>query len=304
MNRVIIDCDPGIDDALALMVACGSPEIDLIAVTAVCGNRSVKTTALNASRILQAAGRPDIPVLVGCALPIASKVPRYNLIHGEDGLGGVLLPIGREPAESHAVDYTIRVLAESEPGSVTIVAIGPLTNLASAEIKHPGLLKRAASLLVMGGAAFCPGNATPNAEFNFYADPVAARTVLSAGANVKLFGLDVTSKTLMSDAWIESFAGMDTCCSRAAYEMLRAYVVREPKLHDVCPVAYLLDPHLFKSESFSVSIDCQPGATEGRLVASSMSREDPPHASNARIFTDADRERLLTLVHGRIARLP
>jgi purine nucleosidase len=303
-GRVIIDCDPGIDDALALMLACGSPEIDLIAVTTVCGNRSVETTSLNAGRILQVAGRPDVPVLVGCALPIASKVPRYNLIHGEDGLGGVALPTGREPAESHAADYITRVLLDSAPGLVTIVAIGPLTNLAFAEIKHPGLLARAESLLVMGGAAFCPGNATPNAEFNFHADPPAVQTVLSAGANVKLFGLDVTSKAVMSGAWIESFAGMKTRCARAAHAMLCAYVVRDPKLHDACPVAYILDPDLFESEFCSVSIDCEPGATEGRLCASSLSRDDPRHESRAIVFTDVDRERLLTLVQERIARLP
>lgn len=303
-SRVIIDCDPGIDDALALMLACGSPEIDLMAVTAVCGNRSVETTSFNAGRILKAVGRADLPVLAGCALPIASKVPRYNLIHGEDGLGGVELPTGREPAEAHAADYIARVLMESEAGSVTIIAIGPLTNLAFAEVRHPGQLKRAASILVMGGAAFCPGNATPNAEFNFHADPTAAQIVLSAGTNLHLFGLDVTSKAVMSDAWIESFSGMNTRCARAAHSMLRAYVVQEPKLHDACPVAYLLNPELFKSESCFVSIDCEPGATEGRLLAASMSRADPPQTSNARVFTDVNRERLLTLVQGCFARLP
>ena len=303
-SRIIIDCDPGIDDALALMLACSSPEIDLMAVTAVCGNRSVETTSFNAARILAVAGRADIPVHVGCALPIASKIPRYNLIHGEDGLGGVALPAGRRAADTHAADYIAQALLEAPPGSVTIAAIGPLTNLAFVEDRHPGVLQRAESLLVMGGAAFCAGNATLHAEFNFHADPPAAQTVMNAGANLHLFGLDVTSKAIMTDAWIESFSGMTTRCARAAHAMLRAYVVRDPKLHDACPIAYLLSPELFKSESCFISIDCEPGATEGRLLAVPSSRENPSGPANARVFTDVDRERLLDLVRGHIARLP
>jgi purine nucleosidase len=304
VNKVIIDCDPGIDDALALMLACGSPEIDLIAVTAVCGNRSVETTALNAGRILRVAGRQDVPVMVGCARPIVYKAPRYNLIHGEDGLGGVALPRGGKPTAPHAIDHISRVLLESTPQTVSIVAIGPLTNLAIAEIKHPGLLQRARSILVMGGAAFCPGNATPSAEFNFHADAVAAHIALNAGANLLLFGLDVTSKAVMSDEWIASVGTISTGCAVAAHDMLRAYVVRDPKLHDACPVAYLLDPSLFSSEFCSVSVDWHPGDTEGHLCAWPTSRERPAHAASIEVFTDVDRDRLLALVRGRIARLP
>ena len=303
MNGVIIDCDPGIDDALALLLACASPEIELIGVTAVSGNRSVETTACNAGRILDAAGRRHVPVFIGCERPVACHPPRWNLFHGEDGLGGVSLPIERSPAGQHATDYITRTLLESEPNSVVIVALGPLTNLASAEIKHPGLLKRAASLLVMGGAAFCPGNITPTAEFNFHSDALAAHIVLTASADVRLFGLDVTSKVVMPDAWIASFVAMNTRCARAAHDMLRAYAARDPRLHDVCPVAYVLDPTLFSGESCCVSVDWRPGPTEGQLSAWPMSRERLPHAPNARVFTHADGERLLELVRERIARL-
>lgn len=304
MNRVIIDCDPGIDDALALLLACASPEIELMAVTAVSGNRSVETTARNAGRILDAAGRRDVPVFNGCARPIACSAPRWNLIHGEDGLGGVSLTAERHPAEQHATDYIARTLLESEPNTVMIVALGPLTNLALTEIKHPGLLKRAGPLLVMGGAAFCPGNVTPAAEFNFHADALAAHTVLTAGADVRLFGLDVTSRAIMPDGWISSFATMDTRCARATHNMLRAYAARDPRLHDVCPVAYLLDPTLFSGESCCVSVDWRPGLTEGHLCAWSMSPESPPYPPNARVFTHVDVEGLLALVRERIARLP
>jgi purine nucleosidase len=187
---------------------------------------------------------------------------------------------------------------------VTIVAIGPLTNLAFAEIKHPGLLKRAKAVLVMGGAAFCPGNANPSSEFNFNADAVAAHVALTAGANLLLFGLDVTSKAVMSSEWIASFEALNTNCARAAHGMLRAYVVKDPKLHDACPVAYLLNPGMFASESCAVAVDWHQGETEGHLNAWPASRAHPPHAATISVFTHVDRERLLSLVRGRILALP
>jgi purine nucleosidase len=304
VNRVIIDCDPGIDDALALFLACASPEIELLAVTTVAGNRPVETTSQNAGRILHAAGHDEAPVFTGCARPLAYTEPRCNVIHGEDGLGGWMLPLGRQPTARHAVDFISSALLESEIAPVTIVAIGPLTNLAMVEIKRPGLLKRAKSLLVMGGAAFRSGNVTPSAEFNFHADALAAHTVLTSGADVLLFGLDVTSKAAMADAWVASFGSLNTRCGRAAHGMLRAYAVRDPALHDACPVAYLVEPRLFTGTPCAVSVDWRPGPTEGHLCAWPSSHPRRPHAPNAAVFTDVDSERLLALVHERIARLP
>ena len=304
IRKLIIDCDPGIDDALALLLACASPEIELMAVTAVAGNRSVETTAANAGRVLNAAGRRGVPVFSGCARPLAHVSPRFNLIHGEDGLGGVSLSTGRIPDATHATDHIARTLYESEPDTLVIAAIGPMTNLALVEIKHPGLLKRARSLLVMGGAAFCPGNITPNAEFNFHADALAAHVVLNAGSNLHLFGLDVTSRAVMPEAWIESFADLDTRCARAAHDMMRAYAARDPWLHDACPIAYLLDPTLFTGESCCVSVDWRPGPSEGQTSAWRACDERRPHPPNAQVFTDVDGERLRALLHSRIASLP
>ena len=304
MHRVIIDCDPGIDDALALLLACASPEIELLGVTAVAGNRPVEVTGLNACRILDVAGRTAVPVFAGCARPLAYAAPRCNGVHGDDGLGGVRLATGREPGEEHASDFIANTLLAAEANSVTLVAVGPLTNLALAEIKHPGVLQRAKQLLVMGGAAFCPGNVTPSAEFNFYADALAAHIVMSAGAQVQLFGLDVTGKAAMPDDWIASFGEIDSRCGRAALGMLQSYAKHDPLLHDACPVAWLLDPTLFRGEPASVAVDWRPGPTEGQTCVWPLSRKDRPQATNAIVFTDVDGARLLALVRERIALLP
>ncbi|ROZ62735.1 nucleoside hydrolase [Ramlibacter sp. WS9] len=304
MIPLIIDCDPGIDDALALLLAAGSVEFELLAVTTVAGNRPVETTTANARRILDLAGREDVPVHAGCARPLGAAAPRCNLVHGEDGLCGARLPPTRAAAPGHAADLITATLMQSPPNTVTLVAVGPLTNLALAEIKTPGVLRRARSLVIMGGAAFCPGNITPAAEFNFHADPLAAHTVLAAGADVKLFGLDVTSKAAMSAEWIESLGALRTRCGTAAAAMLTAYAQADPLLHDACPVAWLLDPTLFAGQQCSVSVDWRAGPTEGQTLAWQEERMDKPFPPNARVFVDLRTDRVLELVRQRIARLP
>lgn len=304
MSRLIIDCDPGIDDALALLLACGSPELELLAVTTVAGNRPVDITGTNACRLLDLAGHHHVPVFAGAARPLAQAQPRCNLVHGEDGLGGVQLPTHRAPAGEHASDFIARTLQDEPHASVTLVAVGPLTNLALVEIKHPGLLQRAKSLLVMGGAAFQPGNVTPCAEFNFHADPLAAHTVMQAGPQIHLFGLDVTSKAVMPDEWIVSLRALDTRSGRAAHAMLQAYALEDPLLHDACPVAWLLDPALFSGQPCAVSVDWRPGLTEGQSCAGAMSRGHRPERLNAILYTGVHGPQLLSLVRERLARLP
>lgn len=304
MTRLILDCDPGIDDALALFLACGSPEIELLGITTVAGNRPAGITAENACRLADLAGRRDVPVLAGAVRPLAQPQARCNLVHGEDGLGGVPLPAGREPAAEHASDFIARILLTEPLHSVTLCAVGPLTNLALAEIKHPGLLERAKVLAVMGGSAFQPGNVTRWAEFNFHADPLAAHTVMSSGSRVHLFGLDVTSKAAMSDAWIASLGTLPSRCAQAAHAMLRAYAQEDPLLHDACPVAWLLEPALFSGEACALDVDWLPGPCEGRSQARRASDLDVGKAANAMVYTHVDGERLLALVRERIATLP
>lgn len=304
MTRLILDCDPGIDDALALLLACGSPELELLGITTTAGNRPADVTAANACRLMDLAGRREVPVYAGAVRPLAQAEARCNLVHGEDGLGGVALPAARAPAAGHASDFIARTLQAEPAGSVTLVAVGPLTNLALAEIKHPGLLKRAKSLVVMGGAAFQPGNITPQAEFNFYADPLAARTVMACGRRVHMFGLDVTSKAVMTADWIASLGALPTRCARAAHEMLRAYSLEDPLLHDACPVAWLLEPALFEGEGCTVDVDWLPGPGEGRSRARRVAGTGDAEGANATVYTHVDGPRLLALVRERLAMLP
>jgi purine nucleosidase len=299
----LIDCDPGVDDALALLLAAASPDLSLVAVTTVAGNRPLETTTANASRILALAGREDVPVHAGCARPIAMAQPRCNLVHGEDGLGGVPLPSGPAAREPHASELMVRELVRRPAGTLTLVAVGPLTNLALAEIRHPGVLARARELLVMGGAAFCPGNVTPAAEFNFHADPVAAHVVLSAGAPLVLFGLDVTSKAVMPAGWVDGLRALGTRCGAAAHDMLRAYGKEDPLLHDACPVAWLIDPGLFKGQARTVSVAWAPGPDEGALRTTEPLVRAESQAT-ALIVTDVLATRLFHLLGQRLAQLP
>jgi purine nucleosidase len=306
MSRIplVIDCDPGIDDALALMLAAASPEFDWLGVTCVAGNRPLAITTDNASRILAVAGRGDVPVFAGSARPIAYAEARCNLVHGADGLGGAVLPAGRPPDPQHAVDFLVGLLESRPPDTVTLVAIGPLTNLALAELHRPGLLRRTKAVLVMGGAAFVPGNISPAAEFNFYADAVAAHVVCSAGARLTLFGLDVTGQAHMPPDWIDAFALLPSESGRAAHHMLQAYAALDPLLHDACPVAYLLRPEAFRGALCGVAIDWQPGPDEGRLLATPAGAAPPSSPTGALVMTDVDTALLLDLVRQRITLLP
>ena len=301
---LVIDCDPGVDEALALMLAAASPEWDLRAVTCVAGNRPVDQTADNACRVLDLAGRLEVPVHAGCSRPLTQPEPRCNLVHGADGLAGVALPRGRGPTDMPATDFLERTLLAAHDGDVTLVAVGPLTNLAMVEIKRPGLLRRARAVLVMGGAAFCDGNITPSAEFNFYADALAAHIVLGSGAQVRLFGLDVTRQAAMPAAWIDGLSGLGNRCGDAAQAMLRGFSRPDPKLHDACPIAWLLTPQLFSSQRCTVAIDWRPGMTEGHLAARRLSPDAAAQSGEVEVFTAVQADGLRALLHERLARLP
>ena len=303
-HRLVIDCDPGIDDALALLLAAASPELELLGVTCVAGNRPLAATADNACRVLDLAGRHAVPVHAGCSRPLAHGEPRCNLVHGEDGLGGVALPRTRGPSDLHAADFLERTLSDADAGPVTLVAVGPLTNLALAELKRPGLLRRARAVLVMGGAAFCDGNITPSAEFNFYADALAAQTVLSSGANVSVFGLDVTRQAAMPADWIESLAALGNRCGDAARALLRSFARPNPLLHDACPIAWLLAPELFTAQRCTVAVDWRPGLTEGHLAARRLPADGPADGGVADVFTAVQADGLRALLRERLARLP
>jgi len=301
---LLIDCDPGIDDALALLLACGAPELNLIGVTTVAGNRSVEMTADNACRVLDLAGRHDVPVHAGCSHAITMPQARTNTVHGEDGLGGVELPRGRGATGQHAVDVIEQALLNGPAGRLTLVAIGPLTNLALAEIKRPGLLKRAQRVLVMGGAAFCDGNITPSAEFNFHADALAAQVVLGSGADLLLFGLDVTRQAGMPADWVDALGDLGNRCGPVARDLIRGFRRDKPLLHDTCPVAWLIAPQLFGAERCRVEVDWRPGLTEGHLAAKRIALARADFGSPVEVFTSVQSDALRELLRQRLARLP
>jgi purine nucleosidase len=303
MKKIIIDCDPGIDDALALMLAAGSPALDILAVTTVAGNRPVATTAVNGRKILDLVGRPEVPVYAGAAVPFAYAAARCNLVHGEDGLGGVDIGSASTLQSGHAAIRLIELLLDHPERSIDLVATAPLTNLALAEMLSPGILRRARTVAIMGGALRVPGNITPAAEFNFYADPLAAQTVLAAGADITLFPLDVTGAAVMSPAWIRSFDDLGSVCGRAAAGMLRAYAELDPLLHDACPVAWLIAPELFDGEPAALEVEWRHGPTEG-YVSAWFGEQIGARTVNAMAMTTVRTERLLDLVSDAIARLP
>ncbi len=303
---VVIDCDPGIDDALALWLAAAVPQrLNLLGVTCVSGNRPVHTTAANARKLLDAAGRTDVPVYAGAALPLALPAARCNLVHGEDGLGGVAFAPGRPLEDGHAVDYLVRLISGSRPGRITLVAVGPLTNLALAEQREPGLLRRLGRLLIMGGAVAHPGNVTPRAEFNFHADPHAAAQVLAATGHAEIYGLDVTSQASMPAEWIESLARMDGACAKAASDMLRSYSHIDALLHDACPVARLLEPGLFSGSHWALDVVCEAGVDEGAVRGRLLDAAPAgPTPGVHHVMFQVDGPRLLALVADHIATLP
>ena len=301
MSRVIIDCDPGMDDALALMLAAASEEIEIEMVTAVAGNRVVETTALNARRVLDFVGS-RAPVYSGAARPLSHPAARTNEVHGVDGLGGADFPLAGAVAAGHAPDRIAEVLTES--AGLTIVAIGPLTNLALAEMRSPGVLASTDRILLMGGAAFGQGNATPAAEFNIYADAIAAKIVFESGADIVMFGLDVTRRAAVTHEWAARLAGMNNRTAELVNTMLTFYFRDEFLLHDPCPVAYLARPDLFDGIRAHTQVDITPGPAMGKTHVWHDVVESPPGPENSLVVTAVDAEEMLAMLVSRLSTLP
>jgi inosine-uridine nucleoside N-ribohydrolase len=308
--RVIIDTDPGIDDAVAIFLALASPEFDVIGLTTVFGNCEVDVATRNALTLLEAAGRPEVPVAAGAANPVAmpylGAVPH---IHGEDGLGDgepLPAPAGR-PVDTHAADF----LCRNAPGA-TILAIGPLTNLALALRLRPDLDTLVDRVVVMGGNALGPGNATPAAEANIMNDPEAADVVFGARWPVTMVGLDVTEKVLMSGAAIDAVATRDTPTARLltrAIQLYRSFFKQTNDvdgiyLHDPTAVAFLLAPALFRTEAWPVRVETQ-GISRGKTWPSLGNTDDATPAAwqnrpPVHVCVEVDAAGVLDLVSSRL----
>jgi purine nucleosidase len=306
---IIIDCDPGQDDALAILLALGSPEeLEVLAVTAVAGNVPLALTERNARKIVELAGRHDIPVHAGCDRPLQRDMVTAEYIHGRTGLDGAELPEPRAPlADAHAVDAIIATL-RARPGTVTLCPLGPLTNIATTIRRAPDIVGHMREIVLMGGA-IGEGNITPAAEFNIFADPHAARIVFESGVKLTMLGLDVTHQVLATPERVRVIAALDTAVSRAVVGLLEFYNIYDQTkrnrpgapMHDPCVIAYLLQPDLFAGRDCHVVIETVGEHTLGRTVVDWSGRGRG--TANATVVHQVDPDGFFALLTERLGRL-
>ncbi|SFR03764.1 nucleoside hydrolase [Poseidonocella sedimentorum] len=309
-KKIIIDTDPGQDDAVAILLALASPEeLEVLGITAVAGNVPLSLTERNARIICELAGRPDIKVFAGCDAPIARKLVTAEHVHGKTGLDGPELPAPTMPLqEQNAIDFIIDTLRREPPGSVTICALGPLTNLATALQRAPDLAERVAEIVLMGGAYFEVGNITPTAEFNIYVDPEAADIVFSSGIPLTVMPLDVTHKALVTKARNDAFRALGSPVGLAVADMTEFFERFDKEkygslgapLHDPCVTAYLIRPELFEGRHINVEIETQSELTKGMTVADWWGVTD--RAPNANFVGNLDAQGFFDLLTERLAR--
>lgn len=303
MKKVLIDCDPGIDDALALALAAGSRDaLDVVGVTTVGGNVDLPLTTANALALREFLDLGDVPVTPGSAGALLRHTVRATDVHGADGLGGVVLPAPeRGPAEGHAVDFLVDTL-RAAPGEITLVAVGPLTNLALAVRKEPRVVEWARDLVIMGGS-YTRGNHNPAAEFNMLADPEAAAIVFDAGWTVTMLGLDVTLSAVVTTSVLERMRPLGRLAELvvpAAQSYMPVTAESGPAIHDACAVAYVLDPSLFTCVPAVVNVETAGHYTRGMTVTDF---EVGDRRANALVATSLDVKRFWDLVVGAYERL-
>jgi inosine-uridine nucleoside N-ribohydrolase len=271
--RVIIDTDPGVDDALALLLAMRSPELKIEAITPVAGNVPLDLTLPNALRMVEIAGRTDIPVAAGARAPLMRRLVTATYAHGENGLGGAVFPEPTTKPVATPAAEIIRQIVRKYPGEVTLITIGPLTNIATALNSDPELASLVRALVMMGGS-LSGGNITPAAEFNVYVDPEAARIVFQSGIPVTMVGLDVTRRTSLTDGHVRTLEAAQNPVSQAAakigrnainHNRERGYLVG-PNMHDSLAVAGFLDPAILKLQDYYVDVETTGELTAGETL--------------------------------------
>jgi len=265
--QIIIDTDPGLDDAVAILFALNSGRFDVLGLTTVAGNLGIDTTTRNAGRLLALLGREEIPVISGAAMPLGRPGITEAAIHGDDGLGGVVLPEPLAAPREYAPFWIGEQLRSAPAGTVDLFALGPLTNVGLMVRDHADALRRMRRLIVMGGVVADRGNVGPHSEFNFACDPEAVDAVLRAGIDVTLIPLDVTRKVRASANYLDALR--TGTAGNAAADLIAAYFQdgRESRpLHDPCVMLYALAPQLFTTEMRSFSVDLTSGPDAGALL--------------------------------------
>ena len=303
---IVIDCDPGHDDAIALLLALASPEVELLGVTTVAGNQTLEKTTRNALKVLELAGRPDVPVAVGAERPLVRDARVALEVHGESGLDGPELPEPQiEPVPETAVELLARVLSEA-PEPVTLVPVGPLTNVATLLEEDPDAAAGIGRIVLMGGA-IAEGNVTPAAEFNIWADPEAAARVFASGVDVTMVGLDVTHRALVLPEHNERLRAAGRVGEVVA-ELLEFYgrfhkeIYDFPgsPIHDAVAVAHVIRPGLLETVERNVEIELESELCRGRTVVDLWRRTDRP--ANARVAVEIDADGFVELLLERLAR--
>ncbi len=311
-RKIIIDTDPGQDDAVAILLALASPEdFDVLGIVAVAGNVSLAQNARNALKVVELSGRAGIPVYAGYDRPLRRTLVTAEHVHGETGLDGPDLPMPRQALEDqHGVDFIIDTILRHEPGEITLCTLGPLTNIASALVKAPQIAERLREIVMMGGAYFEVGNITPAAEFNIYVDPEAADIVMRSGIPIVMAPLDLSHLMRSTHERLERIRAIGNRSGRAVYDMLsfserfdlKKYQMDGAPLHDPCVMAYLIDPSLFEGRHINVEIETQSELTLGMTVADYWRVTD--RKANVQFLRSGDADRFYTLLTERLARLP
>jgi purine nucleosidase len=312
---IIIDCDPGQDDAICLLLAMSSPdELDILGVTTVAGNVPLALTERNARQIRDIAGRSDVPVYAGCAKPMVRELITAEKVHGKTGIDGIDIVEPKQALEDkHAVDFIIETLNNADRDSITLVPMGPLTNIGQAITKDPSILEKIEQIVLMGGAMREGGNYSPSAEFNILVDPHAADIVFRCGRPITVMGLDVTHQVLATPARRDRIRAIDNDAARATAGMLDffnrhdtlKYGSNGAPLHDPCTVAYLLRPDLFAGKLCNISVETESELTMGNTAVDFWHVTERPknatwiHAVDADGFYDLLVERLSWFSDGR-----
>lgn len=296
-RKIILDCDPGHDDAVALVLAHGSPHIELVAVTTVAGNQTLAKVTRNARAVAAVVGLQGVPVAAGCDRPLVRPHQAAVRVHGKSGLGGVRLP---EPtsdlAPVHAVQLIIDTVMSHDPGEITLIPVGPLTNIALAARLEPRIVDRIREVVLMGGG-YHRGNVSAVAEFNIYTDPEAAHIVFQAGWPVTMVGLDLTHQALATPAVLERIRAVDTEPARFVVELLgffgKAYHesagFQAPPVHDPCAVAYAIDPQVITTQKVPITVELSGAHTAGMTVADFRLPAAPECPTQVAIDLDVDR---------------
>jgi purine nucleosidase len=275
-RKIIIDTDPGQDDAFAILFALGSPrELEVVGITTVGGNVPLALTAKNALKVIELAGRPDVPVFAGCPAPMVRRLMTAEYVHGESGLDGADLPEPVTPLQSeHAVNYLTRAIMDAPEGELTVCTLGPMTNLAMAMTMEPRIVPRIREVVLMGGGFFEGGNATPAAEFNIFVDPHAAHKVFHSGVPVTMASIDCTYTAQMTPEWLDRLRATGRRAAIEAANMAdffrqygsHKFPTEARPIHDACVTGYLLAPEIYEQRQCHVTVDIVSPETIGMTV--------------------------------------